>query len=256
MKYMGSKARLAKDLAPIINKIIEQKQIDTYIEPFVGGANLIQHITCDNKIGYDKHLYLIELLNAIKNGYEPPSKISVEHYQEVKDSFKKQDGKYENYYYGAIGFLGAFRGLFFDSPGCEDYISGGRVRNNYVESRKNILNQYQDFQSIDFYCSDYREIKIPNNSLIYCDPPYQNTSQKGYADSNSFNHDEYWSWVRLNSKSNIVLCSEYNAPNDFVEIWQKEISTNLAVNHRKKDVEKLFIHESRYSDIEHIIKNQ
>ena len=34
MKYMGSKERLAKDLAPIINKIIKQKQIDTYSGAF------------------------------------------------------------------------------------------------------------------------------------------------------------------------------------------------------------------------------
>lgn len=41
MKFMGSKARLAKDLSPIMNDIIEKENIQTYIEPFVGGANMI-----------------------------------------------------------------------------------------------------------------------------------------------------------------------------------------------------------------------
>lgn len=53
LKYMGSKARLSKDLSPIVNNLIKQNNIKTYIEPFVGGANITQHIVCENKIGSD-----------------------------------------------------------------------------------------------------------------------------------------------------------------------------------------------------------
>lgn len=245
MKYMGSKSRLKKELIPIIQSYINQ---DTtyYIEPFVGGANIIDSVNFNRKIGYDKHEQLIELLNAIKNGYSPPEKITVDHYNEVKDSYKNKDNKYENYYYGTIGFLGAFRGLFFDSQGCADYISQGRVRNNYVESRKNILKQYEDFQNVEFVCADYKEIKIPDNSIVYCDPPYQNTSQKGYADKDTFDYTYFWDWVRELSKRCVVLISEYNAPDDFDCIWKKEVSTNLAVQNRKKDIEKLFIHKNKH----------
>lgn len=88
---------------------------------------------------------------------------------------------------------------------------------------------------------------------MYCDPPYQNTSQKGYADKNVFNYNKYWNWVREQSMDNIVLCSEYNAPDDFVKVYEKVVSTNLAVQSRKKDTEKLFIHKSRYNDIKDII---
>ena len=43
MKYVGSKNRLAKELAPIIQSYITD---DTkgYLEPFVGGANIIDKI--------------------------------------------------------------------------------------------------------------------------------------------------------------------------------------------------------------------
>lgn len=37
MKYMGSKSRIAKDIVPIIQKTIDDNNINTYIEPFVGG---------------------------------------------------------------------------------------------------------------------------------------------------------------------------------------------------------------------------
>ena len=43
------------------------------------------------------------------------------------------------------------------------------------------------------------------------------------------------------SKSNIVLCSEYNAPDDFDCIWSKELTTTLDKNSRSKAVEKLFM---------------
>ncbi len=39
MKYMGSKNRIAKQILPIILKNRTKEQY--YIEPFVGGANLI-----------------------------------------------------------------------------------------------------------------------------------------------------------------------------------------------------------------------
>ena len=61
MKYMGSKARLAKDLSPLINKLIKNNNINTYIEPFVGGANMIQHINCKERIASDNNEYLIQM---------------------------------------------------------------------------------------------------------------------------------------------------------------------------------------------------
>lgn len=38
---MGSKSRIAKDIVPIIQKCIDDNNIDTYIEPFVGGQTLL-----------------------------------------------------------------------------------------------------------------------------------------------------------------------------------------------------------------------
>ena len=65
MRYVGSKNRLSKELAPIIQSYINDN-CKGYIEPFVGGANMIDKIKCDNKIGYDINNYLIALLNHAK----------------------------------------------------------------------------------------------------------------------------------------------------------------------------------------------
>ena len=46
MKYMGSKSRIKKYVVPFLQKLVEENGIDTYIEPFVGGANVIDDIQC------------------------------------------------------------------------------------------------------------------------------------------------------------------------------------------------------------------
>lgn len=40
MKYVGSKARLVKYIAPIIQSYIDENNIKKYWEPFVGGQIL------------------------------------------------------------------------------------------------------------------------------------------------------------------------------------------------------------------------
>ena len=76
MWYMGSKNRLSKYLVPIIESYIDEKT-EGYMEPFVGGANIIDKVNCDNKIGYDIHKELIALLNYIKVNDKYKLKVSV-----------------------------------------------------------------------------------------------------------------------------------------------------------------------------------
>ena len=56
MKYMGSKARFAKDLLPIILK--DRKEQQYYVEPFVGGCNIIDKVN-GKRIASDSNKYLI-----------------------------------------------------------------------------------------------------------------------------------------------------------------------------------------------------
>ena len=51
MIYQGSKAPLIKDILPYIQKYIDSNKVSLYVEPFVGGANVIQHIDRINRSG-------------------------------------------------------------------------------------------------------------------------------------------------------------------------------------------------------------
>ena len=50
---MGSKKRLQKHIGPILNKLIKDNDIKKYVEPCVGGANMIEVIECDLRVGND-----------------------------------------------------------------------------------------------------------------------------------------------------------------------------------------------------------
>lgn len=61
---------------------------------------------------------------------------------------------------------------------------------------------------------DYKEMVIPNNSLIYCDPPYKGT--RPYIGDNKIIHKEFWDWCRhKRNNGHLIFVSEYNAPSDF-----------------------------------------
>ena len=62
MKYMGSKSRIVKYIVPIIQKYIDDNNIECYYEPFVGGGNVIDKIKCKKRIGSDIHEKLIKFL--------------------------------------------------------------------------------------------------------------------------------------------------------------------------------------------------
>lgn len=242
MQYMGSKNRLAKELSPIIQSYITE---DTkgYLEPFVGGANMIDKINHDNKIGCDIHEELIELLKYSQKN-ELPSTVSEEEYIQVKNN----KSSYEKWYVGLVGFCGSFGAKYFGGF-ARRYNKDGSVFDvpcqaiNSLRKQSNIKG-FKDieFKSCSFLDIDCNEI---NNYVIYCDIPYRNSTS--YT-NNKFPYDEFYSWAKNMSKKNIVLISEYDMPEgDFECIWEKEHYTSLGsgINNynevSKSKIEKLFI---------------
>lgn len=231
---MGSKSRISKQVAPIIQRYIDENKIKKYIEPFVGGSNMIEHIKCNEKYGYDNNEYLIEFWKQIQNGWNPLEVIdmSKDFYTEVKDNKEK----FPKQIVALCGFCATYNAKWFGGYAGIVHTKIGTDRNYYDEAVRNVLKQAENIKDVFYDCVDYKSIDV-KNAVIYCDPPYANTTK--YKDD--FNHEEYWNWVRKMSKNNIVLCSEYNAPDDFDCIWNKELTTTLDKNSRSKAVEKLFM---------------
>lgn len=70
MKYMGSKAKVARYIVPIIQEQIERSGYETYLEPFCGGCNVIDKIEAPQRIASDCNKYLIALMQHIQAGGE------------------------------------------------------------------------------------------------------------------------------------------------------------------------------------------
>lgn len=119
MKYMGSKNRISKFIAPIIQKEIDKNPDKLYIEPFCGGCNMIDKLNFKQAIAADLNQYLIALFsNLYRLENILPDKLSREDYESVKTDYKNYTRTYKDWYIGAIGFLGSYNGKFFDGRIC------------------------------------------------------------------------------------------------------------------------------------------
>ena len=237
MKYVGSKARIVKDIAPIIQKCIDDNDIELYVEPFVGGGNTLSEVKCKSRFAYDKNFYLIDFWKALQGGWQIQDE---QMSKELYDDIRQNKDKYPSHIVALAGFCATYNAKWFGGYAGIVHAKAGTIRNYYDEAVRNVIKQVPAIQGVNFICSDYRNIKVPQGAVIYCDPPYKGTT--GYQDSIDYNH--YWNWVRDISKNNYVLCSEYEAPDDFECIWSKDLTTTLDNASRSKSTEKLFTYKN------------
>ena len=104
MKYMGSKAKVARYIVPIIQEQIERSGYETYLEPFCGGCNVIDKIEAPQRIASDCNKYLIALMQHIQAGGELPGYIEREEYAKVRAN--RDD--YPEWYAGYVGFVASY----------------------------------------------------------------------------------------------------------------------------------------------------
>ncbi len=110
--------------------------------------------------------------------------------------------------------------------------------NNYADrGSRCLVRQAKKLEGVILTCGSYLDLDIPENSIIYCDPPYANTCK--YKDD--FNHNIFWEWCRSKAKNgHIVFISEYSAPNDFICVKEVQHKTILDKNSQYPRIEKLF----------------
>ncbi len=229
MKYMGSKMRIAKHILPIILEHHGASKV--YVEPFVGGANLIDNITGD-RIGSDLNETVIQALSSIKYHLDQLPRNNQEFTEEdYKEARNNLDYPHRSY----IGYALSYGGKFFGG-----WRRDKEYRRDYIkEAYKSACKQSPKLQTIALFVSDYKNLVIPDNSTIYCDPPYKNTTS--YKTS-TFDHQAFYQWCRTKrDQGHTIYVSEYTAPDDFQCVWQKEISSSLTKDTgSKKAMEKLF----------------
>lgn len=245
IKWTGSKRTQA-------SSIIQQfpKQIDTYYEPFCGGASVLRAllelqkglfcpVKVNNFICSDINSDLINLWNYIKTKTKEVS----EHYtklwnelnttnkslSEKKDYFNAVRDRY-NKEHNPLDFMFIMRTVINGMPRYNNKGSFNSTfhitRNGIVpETLTEIINDWSyilNKYNVQFICCDYAEINPTSKDFLYLDPPYANTKGIYYG---GIDLDKFWDYLRtancsyalsFNGKTG-TKDNTYNVPKDIYD---------------------------------------
>lgn len=242
MRYLGNKSKLAKELALILTTNLNGN--NWYVEPFVGAAGMISNIDYSKRFGSDYNSYIIALMSSLNKVQINSDENLFDGYYINEELYKKvkiNQDKYPKHLIGLLAFGCSFGGKFWGGYARGGLTSKGIARCHAQETLRNLENLRHKLDDVKFINKSYLDVHIPKGSVVYCDIPYRNSTKY----SNPFNHSEFWEWCREKSKFNFLYVSEYNAPNDFRCIWEKEFK--VGIDHKqkehKKSIERLFIYE-------------
>jgi len=228
MKYMGSKNRHAKHIVPFLT----QHKDKPFVDPFVGGGNILDKIKTEG-VGSDINPYVIQALKTIRDDLNRLPKNNTEFTEADYKAMRGSGDALEGYAAFALSYGGKeWGGWRRDRTGTRDYVA---------EAYRNAVKQSKGLQNKTLHCCAFSEIYIPSNAVVYCDPPYKGTT--GYK--HNFNHKLFWQWCeRIANRGVPIYVSEYNAPEGWQCVWQKEVNNTLVKDTgAKKGIEKLFTKE-------------
>lgn len=274
IKWTGSKRA---QTSSIIQRF--PKQIDTYYEPFCGGASVLRAllelqkglfcpIKVNNFICSDINYDLINLWNFIKT---KPKEISA-HYAklwnelnttnkslcEKRDYFNAIRDRY-NKEHNPLDFMFIMRTV---TNGMPRYNSNGEFNNTFhitrdgiiPETLTKIINEWSyilNKYNVQFMCCDYTKINPTSKDFLYLDPPYANTKGIYYG---GIDLNKFWDYLRAVNCGYVLSFdgisgakdNTYNIPKD---IYDEHIYTESGNSSFKRVLCKSndsIVHESLY----------
>ena len=136
--------------------------------------------------------------------------------------------------------LSTFRDNFKADDLCNSTASLRCIQN--LERVSRLLNLECVNKGLSFkpFKCDYRDIQIPSDSVVYCDPPYANTS--GYKGTDEFDSKAFLDWAVEVGRNNPIYISEYQIDDPrFVCVAERARNQTAAGHgHHQQCVEKLY----------------
>lgn len=221
--YMGNKSRLLSNSHTLLHQL-ELPEFDSFVDLFCGGGSVGYSMANTGKkiIMNDADVGLISLHKTIQ---EHPERIAlfaqIEPSREEFNIWKSGQSDYDAF----------FRYLYSFSTNGKAYLWGEERLNTPTDELnrqrseprerlrhiEDIILMYSRYETnIEFQCKDYACVEIPENALVFCDPPYAETSGYNVGD---FDSERFYEWCRQCPAT--VLISEYKMPEDFflLEEW-------------------------------------
>lgn len=211
IKWSGSKRSQASEIIKYF-----PKEIDTYYEPFCGGASVLRALL-ESEIKVNKYVCsdlnngLIELWNKIKYS---PNEVA-DHYEKLwyeMNGDVSKDKAYKRSYFemvrerynkehNPLDFMFIMRTT---TNGMPRYNSNGEFNNSFHITRdgiipdklRKIINEWSHLlidNNVIFNCCSYDCIKPTDNDFMYLDPPYAGTKGMYFG---GFDNIELFEWLR------------------------------------------------------------
>lgn len=209
MQYMGGKFRQAPAIVDALRPYIDGDT--TYVEPFLGGANSAARVARELHPG---KMILSDIIRPLVLFHERcynegvewlPLDVSREEYDWYKENRPQDDP--------LTAWIGLGYQLFPDwFHSYATYKTMG-----YKNEQRRCMAWLHGCDDVEFVCSPYDELEIPDGAVVYCDPPYADSDAIKYAVG--FDHDRFWNWVRELSRRCVVVCSTFYPPEDFVTLY-------------------------------------
>lgn len=202
LKWVGGKRQLIESIEPLL------PPIKNYCEPFVGGGALLFHL--QPKVAYinDVNEELIRTYRVIRDNVSELISLLESHKNEVDYFYEIRDWDRDNDVYSKLTDIEraariiylnktCYNGLFRVNSSGEFNTPFGYYKNPNIVNAPTLraVSAYFNSAKIEITSIDYEEVlaRIPKNTFVYLDPPYDpisdTSSFTGYS-KGGFNRDE------------------------------------------------------------------
>ena len=207
LKWAGGKTQLLPEVESRLPESIKTGEIETYVEPFVGGGAVFFHIA--QKYESIKHFYLFDINEDLVNCYNTIKSDADSLVEKLKTLEKKfyarKRPQQKDYYYqlrdefnsdrstAKLIFLNktCYNGLYRVNSKGEFNVPFGDYKKPTICSEDNLRAVSGILQSAEIICGDFEISKeyITKKTFIYIDPPYRPLSAT--ASFTSYSKDSF-----------------------------------------------------------------
>ncbi|NQV17012.1 MAG: Dam family site-specific DNA-(adenine-N6)-methyltransferase [Armatimonadetes bacterium] len=233
LKWAGGKTQLLKDLEKQLPlQIKETREINNYVEPFIGGGAfffylknnynidraLISDVNKEIIIGYltikNNHKELIDELQRIQDEYLMKStEERKKYYYNIRTEYNQNIPSFNYKDYDASWIIRAsqliflnktcFNGLFRQNRKGEFNVPSGKYKNPKICDETNIVAVNKALQNTEIMICDFAETQkfVNAETLVYLDPPYRplnnsssftSYSKEGFDDEDQIRLSKYY----------------------------------------------------------------
>lgn len=215
---------LDKDITNAFERVVSQDR--EWIKTLIVSREEFTEIKAkENKTTDDFLKLLINSFGNQKKYYLYPKGISDLKYSIAKEIIEKHD-------------------VFSSYKQTETYkkVISGSECNLFNKKKDQSLERLERIDEVKATNKSYHDFSEVSGAILYLDPPYEGSNQKGYI--NSFDSQELYDWAFEMAKNNIVIISSYSISDERFEVvysFDKARSTIQGGISSKDKNEKLFM---------------